>query len=76
MTKKLEEEFNLPPIEEVLAQEKVEDVPTIEETKNAIGQLTIKVNETLKGVEGIHEVDSTIRDIAVLIGSIAYDKLD
>ena len=58
--------------------EKVDKLMSVlpEDAKNAIGQLTDKVVEALKGVEGIGEVDPSIRDIAVLMGSIAYDKMD
>jgi len=46
-----------------------------EDTKNAIGQLTDKVWEALKGMEGIGEIDPSTRDIVVLMGSIAYTKM-
>lgn len=70
MTKKLEEEFNLPPIEEVLAQEKVEDVPTIEETKNAIVEVqeamgvSEKINLAFKEIKGLEDHEGEMNDIA------------
>jgi methionyl-tRNA synthetase len=58
--------------------EKVDKLMSVlpEEAKNAIRQVADKVTEALRGVEGIMEIDPTIRDTSVLIGSIAYDKLD
>jgi len=70
MTKKLEEEFNLPPIEEVLAQEKVEDVPTIEESKNAIVEVqeamgvSEKINLAFKEIKGLEDHEGEMNDIA------------
>jgi len=70
MTKKLEEEFNLPPIEEVLAQEKVEDVPTIEESKNAIVEVqeamgvSEKINLAFKEIKGLEDHEVEMNDIA------------
>lgn len=57
--------------------ERVEKLLSVlpKEAKNSIEQLTDKVVEALKGVEGIGEMDPTTRDIAVLIGNIAYDKM-
>jgi len=70
MTKKLEEEFNLPPIEEVLAQEKVEDVPTIEESKTAIVEVqeamgvSEKINLAFKEIKGLEDHEGEMNDIA------------
>ena len=70
MTKKLEEEFNLPPIEEALAQEKVEDVPTIEESKNAIVEVqeamgvSEKINLAFKEIKGLEDHEGEMNDIA------------
>jgi glutamine synthetase type III len=57
--------------------EKVDKLMSVlpEDAKNAIGQLTDKVVEALKGMEGIGEIDPSTRDIAVLMGSIAYRKM-
>ena len=70
MTKKLEEEFNLPPIEEALAQEKVEDVPTIEESKTAIVEVqeamgvSEKINLAFKEIKGLEDHEGEMNDIA------------
>lgn len=72
MTKKLEEEFNLPPIEEALAKEEQEkeDTPTLEETKAEIvhieDQLSVseKINMAFKEVKGLEDHESEMNDIA------------
>ena len=72
MTKKLEEEFNLPPIEEALAKEdqEYEDTPTLEETKAEIvhieDQLSVseKINMAFKEVKGLEDHESEMNDIA------------
>ena len=67
MTKKLEEEFNLPSMEEALAEEKV---PTIEETKQEIeivsSGLTIaeKINDAFREVRGLGDHEVEMNDIA------------
>ena len=59
MTKKLEEEFNLPPLEEALAKENPEEVPSIEETKQEIVAMedalsvSEKINMAFKEVKGL-----------------------
>ena len=61
MTKKLEEEFNLPPLEEALAKENPEEVPSIEETKQEIVAMedalsvSEKINMAFKEVKGLEE---------------------
>ena len=68
MTKKLEEEFNLPPIEEALAQEK-EETPTVEDSKNEIveikEQMSIseKINSAFKEIRGLESHESEMDDI-------------
>jgi len=65
MTKKLEEEFNLPPIEEV-----TEIVPTVEESKEAIEEvhdaLTVseKINLAFKEIKGLEDHEVEMNDIA------------
>ena len=68
MTKKLEEEFNLPPLQEALDKE--EQTPTIEETQNEIVEiadaLTVseKINMAFKDVQGLEEHELEMNDIA------------
>lgn len=68
MTKKLEEEFNLPPIEEALKQEN-EETPTVEESKNEIveikEQMSIseKINSAFKEIRGLESHESEMDDI-------------
>lgn len=70
MTKKLEEEFNLPPIEEVLKQEEPEEIPTIEESKNTIVEVqeamsvTDKINRAFKEIRGLETHEDEMDDIA------------
>ena len=65
MTKKLEEEFNLPPIEEVTT----DVVPTVEETQEVIeevkGALSIseKINLAFKEVKGLEDHETEMTDI-------------
>jgi len=69
MTKKLEEEFNLPPIEEVLGKDKPEEVPTIEESKNEIVEvkeaisISDKINSAFKEIRGLETHESEMDDI-------------
>ena len=69
MTKKLEEEFNLPPIEEVTDTDE-EVVPTVEETQEVIeevkGALSIseKINLAFKEVRGLESHEVEMNDIA------------
>ena len=70
MTKKLEEEFNLPPLEEALAKENPEEVPSIEETKQEIVAMedalsvSEKINMAFKEVKGLEEHEVEMNDIA------------
>ena len=65
MTKKLEEEFNLPPMDEVN-----EIVPSVEESKEAIEEvqdaLTVseKINLAFKEIKGLEEHEVEMNDIA------------
>ena len=65
MTKKLEEEFNLPPIEEVTKTEPtiLETEAEIEETQNALS-VSEKINSALKEVRGMEEHDDEMDEIA------------
>tara|TARA_B110000305_G_C19114033_1_gene481116 strand:- start:240 stop:725 length:486 start_codon:yes stop_codon:yes gene_type:complete len=68
MTKKLEEEFNLPSMEEALAQEEV--VPTVDETKQEIQvvsqglSIAEKINDAFKEVRGLDDHAVEMDDIA------------
>ncbi len=70
MTKKLEEEFNLPPIEEALAKEEQNDSPSIEETKAEIVKLedaisvSEKIDMAFKEVKGLEDHEVEMNDIA------------
>jgi hypothetical protein len=71
MTKKLEEVFGLPPMEEAIAaQEEVEVVPTIEETKQEIQVvshgLTVaeKINTAFKEIKGLEDHAIEMDDIS------------
>lgn len=71
MTKKLEEEFNLPPLQDALSSHDEDElVPTIEESKNAIvevkEQMSIseKINAAFKEVRGLETHESEMDDIA------------
>ena len=65
MTKKLEEEFNLPPIEEV-----TEQVPSVQESKQEIEEvqdaLTVseKINAAFKEIKGLEDHEIEMNDIA------------
>ena len=65
MTKKLEEEFNLPPIEEV-----TENLPTVEESKEVIEEVqdalsvSEKINAAFKEIRGLEEHEVEMNDIA------------
>ena len=66
MTKKLEEEFNLPPIEEVTAKPEptiVETETEIEETQNALG-VSEKINLAFKEIKGLEDHEVEMNDIA------------
>ena len=69
MTKKLEEEFNLPPIEEVTNTDE-EVIPSVEETQEIIeevkGALSIseKINLAFKEVKGLESHEVEMNDIA------------
>ena len=65
MTKKLEEEFNLPPIEEA-----TEQVPSVKETQEEIEEvqdaLTVseKINAAFKEIRGLEDHEVEMNDIA------------
>ena len=67
MTKKLEEEFNLPPMDEAL---EAENVPTIAETKQEIevvsNGLTIaeKISDAFKEIRGLGDHETEMDDIS------------
>ena len=67
MTKKLEEEFNLPPIEEVTD---TENVPTVQESQEVIeevqGALSVseKINLAFKEIKGLEDHEVEMNDIA------------
>ena len=65
MTKKLEEEFNLPPIEEVTKTEPtiVETEAEIEETQNALS-VSEKINAAFKEIKGLEDHEGEMNDIA------------
>jgi len=69
MTKKLEEEFNLPPLEEVLGKDEEEVVPTIEESKNQIVEvqeamsISDKINTAFKEIKGLETHETEMDDI-------------
>ena len=65
MTKKLEEEFNLPPIEEVTKTEPtiVETEAEIEETQNALS-VSEKINAAFKEIKGLESHEVEMNDIA------------
>jgi len=67
MTKKLEEEFNLPPIEEVT---NTENVPTVAETHDIIEEtqdalsVSEKINLAFKEIKGLEDHEVEMNDIA------------
>jgi hypothetical protein len=69
MTKKLEEEFNLPPIEEVTNTDNevlptiVETEAEIEETQQALG-VSEKINLAFKEIKGLEDHEVEMNDIA------------
>ena len=65
MTKKLEEEFNLPPIEEVTKTEPtiVETEAEIEETQNALS-VSEKINAAFKEIKGLEDHEDEMNEIA------------
>ena len=71
MTKKLEEEFNLPPIEEALANEKEEKAVTVKQAKQEIGvvnhnlSVAEKINDAFKEIKGLGDHEVEMDDISV-----------
>jgi len=65
MTKKLEEEFNLPPIEEVteIVPSKEETEEVIEETQQALS-VSEKINAAFKEIKGLEDHETEMSDIA------------
>ena len=66
MTKKLEEEFNLPPIEEVEetpVQKEIVEVIDVEDVEKALTTAE-KIDNALRNVKGLDEHDSNMDDIA------------
>ena len=65
MTKKLEEEFNLPAMEEVtdIAPPKEDTEEVIEETKNALS-VSEKINLAFKEIKGLEDHEVEMNDIA------------
>lgn len=69
MTKKLEEEFNLPPIEEAIKDD-IDDSPSLEETKTEIqvisDAITIseKINDAFKDIRGLEDHEVEMDDVA------------
>jgi len=65
MTKKLEEEFNLPPIEEVteVVPSKEETHKVIEETQHALS-ISEKINSAFKEIKGLEDHEVEMNDIA------------
>ena len=63
MTKKLEEELNLPSLDELLPHEEEETAPTVEEVRNEIatieGEMSMvdRANIALPTVEGLEQLD-------------------
>jgi len=66
MTKRLEEEFNLPPIEEVTQQEEKEvvDLPATKEEVDDALDVAERINKALPQVKGLTEADVEFDDIA------------
>ena len=70
MTKKLEEEFNLPPLEEAIEQEAVSEEKPVEETVTEIQtiedaiSISEKINNALQEVKGMDVHDSEMDKIA------------
>jgi len=71
MTKKLEEEFNLPPLDEALREDETEEhVPTMEQSKNTIVEvqeqmgISEKINSAFKEVRGLETHETEMDDIA------------
>lgn len=68
MTRKLEEEFNLPPMDEVLANS--ETVPTVQETKAEIEvinhglSVAEKINDAFREIRGLETHESEMDDVA------------
>mgnify|MGYP003626655068 CR=1 FL=1 len=68
MTKKLEEEFNLPPMEEVTITE--ESIPTVQESQEVIaevqGALSVseKINLAFRDIRGLEDHEVEMNDIA------------
>lgn len=67
MTKRLEEEFNLPPIEEVTQQEEKEEVVELPATKEEVDDaldVAERINKALPQVKGLTDADVEFDDIA------------
>jgi len=70
MTKKLEEEFNLPPIEEALANEEEEKAVTVKQAKQEIEvvnhnlSVAEKINDAFKEIKGLGEHEGEMDDIS------------
>lgn len=70
MTKKLEEEFNLPPIEDLMPSDDDQQDPTVEEIQHEIveyqGQMSVaeRADSALPVVEGLNELDREMDDYA------------
>ena len=75
MTKKLEEEINLPPIEEVTKTEPtiVETEAEIEETQNALS-VSEKINAAFKEIKGLEDHEGEMNDIAKMAVE-SYEQL-
>ena len=65
MTKKLEEEFNLPPMDEAIEAEKVEHEPVNIQTVEDAITVSEKINNALAEVRGMEEHDKEMDNIAV-----------
>ena len=70
MTKKLEEEFNLPPIEDLMPSDDDQQDPTVEEIQHEIveyqGQMSVaeRADSALPVVEGLNELDREMDEYA------------
>ena len=71
MTKKLEEEFNLPPLNEVLKESTDEPEPTVEEATTEIQivndalSVTEKINDAFKQIKGLDDHETEMDDVAL-----------
>ena len=71
MTKRLEEELGLPPIEEVKIPDEIEEtLPTVDEAKDEIAvvqgklEMTERIDGSLPAVEGLQELDREMDEYA------------